>query len=125
MQGLSTLPAWRVTCFVDSKCRRRGVSAAALNGALDEIAGLGGGRVESFSTTAHWPCLRESRFTWIRRLGKNHGVVEKIVPAVLNEGFTHGDESPREFQALLTNPWVDSDLAGADSVLRGRASLGQ
>ena len=43
------LPDWRITCFfVDKGHRRRGVSAAALQGALDEIAKLGGGTVESY-----------------------------------------------------------------------------
>ena len=43
------VPPWRITCFfVDSRYRHRGVAAAALAGALDEIARLGGGRVESF-----------------------------------------------------------------------------
>ncbi len=40
---------WRITClFVDKAQRRRGVAAAALAGALDEISRLGGGLVESF-----------------------------------------------------------------------------
>src|SRR4051812_37031626 len=38
-------PDWRITCFfVDSKYRKQGVASAALAGALDEIAALGGGR---------------------------------------------------------------------------------
>ena len=43
------LPDWRITCFyVDKGNRRRGVAAAALAGALDQIAELGGGVVESY-----------------------------------------------------------------------------
>ena len=45
----TALPDWRITCFfVDSGHRRRGVAAAALGGALEEIARLGGGTVESY-----------------------------------------------------------------------------
>ncbi|MEL7013228.1 MAG: GNAT family N-acetyltransferase [Pseudomonadota bacterium] len=40
---------WRITCFFVDKARRKeGVAAAALSGALEQIAALGGGRVESF-----------------------------------------------------------------------------
>jgi GNAT superfamily N-acetyltransferase len=43
------LPDWRITCFYVGKGhRRRGVAARALAGALDQIARLGGGTVESF-----------------------------------------------------------------------------
>ncbi len=48
-EGATALPDWRITCFsVDRACRGRGVTAAALAGALDEIARLGGGTVESY-----------------------------------------------------------------------------
>jgi len=47
--GLGALPDWRITCFfVDRDYRRRGISAVALDGALREIARLGGGTVESY-----------------------------------------------------------------------------
>jgi GNAT superfamily N-acetyltransferase len=47
--GLTRLPDWRITCFfVSRRHRGRGVAAAALDGALDEIARLGGGLVESY-----------------------------------------------------------------------------
>jgi GNAT superfamily N-acetyltransferase len=46
---LAALPDWRITCFfVDKQHRRSGVAAAALAGAMDEIARLGGGTVESY-----------------------------------------------------------------------------
>jgi GNAT superfamily N-acetyltransferase len=49
LEGLSALPDWRITCFfTDSKYRRQGVASAALEGALHEIARLGGGTVESY-----------------------------------------------------------------------------
>ncbi|TYP82725.1 GNAT family N-acetyltransferase [Blastococcus xanthinilyticus] len=51
--GLAALPDWRITCFfVDRGHRRRGVSAAALGGALNEIARHGGGVVESYPEDA-------------------------------------------------------------------------
>jgi GNAT superfamily N-acetyltransferase len=43
------VPDYRLTCFfIDRNHRRRGVSAAALRGALDLIAQVGGGVVESY-----------------------------------------------------------------------------
>jgi hypothetical protein len=49
VKGLTTLPDWRIACcFVGKGHRRQGVFAAALAGALDLIAGLGGGRVEGY-----------------------------------------------------------------------------
>ena len=45
---LDSLPDYRLTCFfVDKRYRRRGVSALALQGALDLIAKAGGGVVEA------------------------------------------------------------------------------
>ena len=47
--GLDQLPDWRITCFfVGRTHRHRGVADAALAGALDEVARLGGGTVESY-----------------------------------------------------------------------------
>ena len=47
--GVVTPPDYRITCFfVDRDHRRRGVSAAALAGALDLIATAGGGVVEAY-----------------------------------------------------------------------------
>ena len=46
---LDLVPDWRITClFVDKSHRRRGVSALALQGALDLIAQAGGGVVEGY-----------------------------------------------------------------------------
>src|SRR5579872_433450 len=43
-QGAQRLPDWRITCFfVDRDHRRHGVASTALDGALAEIADLGGG----------------------------------------------------------------------------------
>jgi len=47
--GLTDLPDWRITCFfVDREHRSQGVASAALAGALEQIAILGGGMVESY-----------------------------------------------------------------------------
>ena len=48
-KGDHPLPDWRITCFFVGKGRRgQGVGATALQGALDQIAALGGGRVEAY-----------------------------------------------------------------------------
>ena len=47
--GAAAAPDWRITCFFVARGQRRsGVAAAALDGALAEIARLGGGTVESY-----------------------------------------------------------------------------
>ena len=47
--GVGQVPDWRITCFFVARTHRhRGVAATALAGALDEIARLGGGLVESY-----------------------------------------------------------------------------
>jgi GNAT superfamily N-acetyltransferase len=93
LDGLSALPDWRITCFfVDSKYRRRGVASTALEGALDEIARLGGGTVESypediggrsvsssFLHNATVSMFESHGFERSRRLGKHHWVVTKVV----------------------------------------------
>jgi GNAT superfamily N-acetyltransferase len=90
---LDALPDWRITCFfVDSRHRRSGVASAALDGALEEIARLGGGTVESYpedvegrktsSSFLHngTVAMFESRgFERTRRLGKHHWVVVKFI----------------------------------------------
>jgi len=46
-KGRTAPPDWRIACcYVGKGQRRGGVAAAALTGALDLIAGLGGGTVE-------------------------------------------------------------------------------
>ena len=51
--GATTPPDWRIACnFVGKGHRRRGVATAALAGALDLIAGLGGGVVEGYPEPA-------------------------------------------------------------------------
>lgn len=52
-QQLGVLPDWRIgCCFVGKGHRRQGVSAAALAGAVQLIADLGGGRVEGYPEPA-------------------------------------------------------------------------
>jgi GNAT superfamily N-acetyltransferase len=98
------LPDWRITCFfVDKEYRKKGVATTALAGALQDIAGLGGGTVESYpeevvSRTVSSSFLHNGRismfekqgFERVRRLGKNHWVVVKVVAAIdvspMNEG---------------------------------------
>lgn len=93
--GLTRLPDWRITCFfVDKTYRGQGVAAVALEGALDEIARLGGGTVESypedvagrpvsgsFLHNATVSLFERHGFARTRRLGKNRWVVARDVPA--------------------------------------------
>jgi GNAT superfamily N-acetyltransferase len=52
-KGLADLPDWRIACnFVGKGHRRAGVGTAALAGALDLIADLGGGVVEGYPEPA-------------------------------------------------------------------------
>ena len=70
------------------------MAAAALQGALDEIARLGGGTVEShpeavtgrkvsssFLFSATVELFEQAGFTRTRQLGKNAWLVTKVVPA--------------------------------------------
>jgi GNAT superfamily N-acetyltransferase len=95
LEGLDALPDWRITCFfVDRKFRGKGVAAAALEGALREIARLGGGTVESYPEAVEGRSAASAflhngtaamfegqGFRRTRPLGKNHWVVTKVVPA--------------------------------------------
>jgi len=94
-QGLTDLPDWRITCFyVDKKRRRQGVSDAALAGALDLIAQLGGGTVESYPEDTEARKVSSSflhngtvgmferhGFARDRRIGKDRWVVRTRVRA--------------------------------------------
>jgi len=95
-KGLTTLPDWRITCFfVDKNYRGKGVTSLALEGAVNEIARLGGGVVESYpedvegrSTSGSFlynatlSIFERQGFEKTRRLGKNHWVVTKAVKAL-------------------------------------------
>jgi GNAT superfamily N-acetyltransferase len=100
LAGLTDLPDWRITCFfVDRDYRGQGVASAALEGALGEIARLGGGKVESYPEDAEGRSVSGSflhngtvsmferqGFRRTRRLGKNHWVVTKVVRKSSQEG---------------------------------------
>ena len=92
--GAGAPPDWRITCFFVARTHRgRGVASAALAGALREIAGLGGGTVESYpeDTEGRRPSssflynatvslFERHGFTRTRRIGKHHWVVSTTVP---------------------------------------------
>jgi GNAT superfamily N-acetyltransferase len=84
---------WRITCFfVDKKHRGRGIAHAALEGALDQIAHLGGGRVEAISEvtagreaqgrflfSATVELFEQNGFTRVRQVGKHAWIVSRMV----------------------------------------------
>jgi GNAT superfamily N-acetyltransferase len=90
-KGLTTLPDWRIACnFVGKGHRRRGVATAALDGALDLIARLGGGKVEGYSEAAGsvpagflfngaLSTYEQLGFVRDRKIGKHRWVVTKVV----------------------------------------------
>ncbi len=90
-KGQSTPPDWRIACnFVGKGHRRRGVATAALAGALDLIAGLGGGTVEGYPEGADsvpagflfngaLSTYERLGFTRDRKIGKHRWVVVKVV----------------------------------------------
>jgi GNAT superfamily N-acetyltransferase len=96
LDDLTKLPDWRITCFfVDREYRGKGVAAIALEGALNEIARLGGGTVESypeevagrsvsgsFLHNATISIFERLGFQRTRRLGKNHWVVTRVVDSL-------------------------------------------
>ena len=90
-KGRTTSPDWRIACcFVGKGHRRRGVAAAALAGALEMIADLGGGTVEGYPEDAGsvpagflyngaLSSYETLGFTRDRMIGKHRWVVTKIV----------------------------------------------
>ncbi len=90
-KGLTALPDWRIACnFVGKGHRRKGVAAAALAGALDLIADLGGGRVEGYPEDAGsvpagflfngaLSTYTKLGFVRDRKIGKHRWVVAKVV----------------------------------------------
>ena len=90
-KSLSTLPDWRIACnFVGKGHRRQGVATAALRGALDLIARLGGGKVEGYPEAAGsvpagflfngaLSTYEKLGFVRDRKIGKHRWVVTKVV----------------------------------------------
>ena len=85
-KGVTTSPDWRIACnFVGKGHRRRGVATAALAGAIELIAGLGGGTVEGYPEDETGACrlpvqrcpldLREVRLRPRPKIGKHRWVV--------------------------------------------------
>lgn len=86
-------PDWRITCiFVDRDYRKKGLSAVAVAGALELIAGLGGGIVESYpedpgekrkSASLLYNGTRQvferAGFSYQGSKGQNHCVMRKAV----------------------------------------------
>lgn len=89
--GRTTLPDWRIACcFVGKGHRRRGVASAALAGALDFIASLGGGTVEGYPEPAGsvpagfmfngaLSTYEKLGFVPDRKIGKHRWVVTRVV----------------------------------------------
>ena len=87
----TTSPDWRIACcFVGKGHRRRGVATAALAGALDLIASLGGGTVEGYPEDAGsvpagflfhgaLSTYEQLGFSRDRMIGKHRWVVTRVV----------------------------------------------
>lgn len=94
LAGLEQPPDWRITCFFTGKgLRGRGVAAAALAGALEQIAAAGGGIVEgypeetddrtvsgSFLHTGPMAVFEQHGFTRTRPISPHRWVVTRRVP---------------------------------------------
>lgn len=90
-KGQTTSPDWRIACcYVGKGHRRQGVATAALAGAIDLIASLGGGTVEGYpEDAASVPAgflFNGAMSTYVklgfirdRRIGKHRWVVTKVV----------------------------------------------
>jgi GNAT superfamily N-acetyltransferase len=88
---LVDLPDWRIACnYVGKGHRRQGVATAALEGAIELIAGLGGRRVEGYPEPADavpagflfhgaLSTFEKAGFTKDRKIGKHRWVVVKNV----------------------------------------------
>jgi GNAT superfamily N-acetyltransferase len=91
---LDELPDWRIACcYVGKGHRRQGVARAALAGALELIAGLGGGTVEGYPEPAGdvpagflyhgvLSTFEQAGFRRDRKIGKHRWVVTtEVAPA--------------------------------------------
>jgi GNAT superfamily N-acetyltransferase len=106
-KGQSEPPDWRIACcYVGKGHRRRGVAAAALPGALDLIAQLGGGTVEGYPEDAgsvpagflfngSLSTYEKLGFTRNRKIGKHRWVVTRAVePGLTSAEATAAAGSP-------------------------------
>lgn len=87
----TALPDWRIACcYVGKGHRRRGAASAALAGALNLIAGLGGGTVEGYPEAADsvpagflfngaLSTYEKLGFSRVRKIGKHRWVVIRTV----------------------------------------------
>jgi GNAT superfamily N-acetyltransferase len=92
-KGRTTTPDWRIACcYVGKGHRRQGAAAAALAGALELIAALGGGTVEGYpedgtSVPAGFlfngalSSYEKLGFVRDRQIGKHRWVMKTVVPA--------------------------------------------
>ena len=90
-KGQSGPPDWRIACnFVGKGHRRQGVATAGLAGAIELIAGLGGGTVEGYPEDAgsvpagflfHGALTTYEKLGFVRdrKIGKHRWVVTKVV----------------------------------------------
>jgi GNAT superfamily N-acetyltransferase len=90
-KGRTTPPDWRIACcFVGKGHRRQGVATAALAGAIDLIASLGGGTVEGYPEDAGsvpagflfngaLSTYEKLGFVRDRKIGKHRWVMRSVV----------------------------------------------
>jgi hypothetical protein len=91
-EELDVLPDYRITCiFVDKTHRRQGLSAVALQGALDLIAVAGGGTVEGYPHDTAGKkksvlydgtrmLFERAGFEYVRSKGTGNCVMRRAVP---------------------------------------------
>lgn len=108
LEGCPAPSDWRITCFfVDKSYRGKGVASAALAGAQQEIARLGGGTVESYPEAVEGRSVagaflhngtvsifEHQGFERARRIGKNHWVVTRVVPTTGDAEHQPAQETP-------------------------------
>jgi GNAT superfamily N-acetyltransferase len=90
-KGQTASPDWRIACcYVGKGHRRQGVASAALAGALDLVAGLGGGTIEGYPEDAgsvpagflfHGALSTYEKLGFVRdrKIGKHRWVVTRVV----------------------------------------------
>ena len=124
--GMTELPDWRIACcFVGKGHRGQGVATAALAGALDLIAGLGGGTVEGYPEDASsvpagflfngaLSTYEQLGFGLDRKIGKHRWVVKKVVAAELKtpDGTVRGHSRTLTLTSP-TAPAADSSIPEA------------